>query len=76
MRTLNISISNLEYNRFGIKGDKLSFSEFVDIVSRELSKQTLYECTQLAERYGLSKMTIEEISEEVKAARNNAKYNR
>lgn len=70
MRTLNISISDLEYNKFGLKGDQLSFSEFIDIVSNELSKQTLNESVDLAEKYGLSKMTMEEINEEVKAVRN------
>ena len=73
MRTLSISISDLEYNRFGLKADKLSFSEFVDIISKELAKQTLDDCVQLAEKYGLSKMTMEEITEEVKAVRKNAK---
>jgi hypothetical protein len=70
MRTLNISISDLEYNKFGIKEDKLSFTEFLDIVSNELAKQTLDECVELAEQYGLSKMTMDEITEEVKAVRN------
>ncbi len=70
MRTLNISISDLEFNKFGLKDDKLSFSEFIDILSNELSKQTINECVELAEKYGLSKMTMNEISEEVKAVRN------
>ena len=70
MRTINISISDLEYNKFRLKGDQLSFSEFVDIISNELAKQTLNECVDLAEKYGLSKMTMDEISEEVKAVRN------
>lgn len=70
MRTLNISISDLEYNKFGIKGDKLSFTEFLDIVSNELAKQTLDECVELAEYYGLSKITMDEITAEVKAVRN------
>lgn len=61
MRTINVSISDLEYNKFGLKSDKLSFSEFVDIISRELSKQTLDECVELAEKYGLSKMSMDEI---------------
>ncbi len=62
MRTLNISFSDLEYNKFGLKADKLSFSELVDIIS-----------VQLAEKYGLSKMTMDEITEEVNAVRKNAK---
>ncbi len=73
MRTLNISISDLEYSKFGLKTDNFSFSEFVDIISKELSKQTLNECVQLADKYGLSKMTMDEITNEVKAVRKNAK---
>jgi hypothetical protein len=73
MRTINISISELEYNKFGLRSDKLSFSEFVDIISKELSKQTLDDCVELAGKYGLSKMTMDEITEEVKAVRKNAK---
>lgn len=74
MRTLNIDISDLEYQKFGLKSDRFSFSEFVDMVSRELSRQNLEKTVELAERYGLSSMTMDEISEEVKAVRNNAAH--
>jgi hypothetical protein len=73
MRTLNISISDLELDKFGIKKDKISFSEFVDLVSKELTRQTLNKCVELAEKYGLSKMTMDDITKEVKAVRKNAK---
>ena len=73
MKTLNISISELEFDKFGLKKDKLTFSEFIDIVSKEISRQTLNRCIELSEKYGLSKMTMEEISDEVKAVRKNAK---
>jgi len=73
MRTLNISISDIEFNKFGIKNDKLNFTDFVDIVSKELTRQNLNMCIDLAERYGLSKMTMEEITNEVKSVRSNAK---
>jgi len=73
MRTLNVSISEIEYNKFGIKNDKLTFTDFVDIVSKELTRQNLNKCQELAEKYGLSKMTMEEITNEVKAVRQNAK---
>jgi predicted CopG family antitoxin len=75
MRTINISISELEYNKFGLKEDKLSFSELIDIISRELSRQNLRKSIQLAEKYGLSKMTLEDINKEIKAVRKNAKNN-
>jgi hypothetical protein len=70
MRTLNISISDLEFNKFGIKKNNLTFTEFVELISRELMRQNLDKCVELAERYGLSSMTMDEISEEVKAVRN------
>jgi len=75
MRTLKISISDLEYNKFGIKNDQLSFTELIDLVSRELSRQTLNNTIQLSERFGLSKLTMDEITNEVKAIRKNAKDN-
>jgi hypothetical protein len=73
MRTLNVSISDIEYSKFGIKNDKLTFTDFIEIVSKELSRQNLSKCIELANKYGLSKMTMDEITDEVKAVRQNAK---
>ncbi|MCX6250283.1 MAG: hypothetical protein NTX61_05980 [Bacteroidetes bacterium] len=73
MKTINITISELEYNKFGIKNENLSFSDFVELVSRELTRQSLYRCTELSEKYGLSSMTTEDVTKEVKAVRKNAK---
>lgn len=73
MKTINVSISELEYNKFGIKNENLSFSDFVELVSRELSRQNLYRCIELSEKYDLSSTTSEDITKEVKAVRKNAK---
>ena len=73
MRTLNVSISDIEYNKFGLKEDTLTFTDFIDIVSKELTRQNLSKCLELADNYGISKMTMEEITNEVKAVRKNAK---
>lgn len=70
MRTLNISISDIEFNKFGIRKESLTFTEFVELISRELMRQNLNKCVELAEKYGLSSMTMDEINEEVKAVRN------
>lgn len=74
MRTLSIEISDLEYEKFGIKNDQLSFTDFVDMISREISRQNLKKSVELSERYGLSGMTMDEISAEVKAVRNYAAH--
>jgi hypothetical protein len=73
MKTLNISISEVEYNKFGIKKEQISFSDFVEIISKEITRNTLNSCIALAEKYGLSKMSMDEITKEVKAVRKNAK---
>jgi hypothetical protein len=75
MKTLNISISDLEYSKFGIPGEYLNFTDFIDIIGRELMRQNLNRCVALAEKYGLSSMTMEDITKEVKAVRENAKNN-
>ena len=69
MRALNISISDLEFNKFEIPKENLTFTELVDIISRELLRQNMDKCLELAEKYGLSNMTMDEINEEVKAIR-------
>ena len=73
MRTLNVSISDIEFNKFGLKQEQLSFTEFIELVSKELMRQNLNRCVELSNKYGLSKMTMEEITNEVKATRKNAK---
>ncbi|OYU83102.1 MAG: hypothetical protein CFE24_12935 [Flavobacterium sp. BFFFF2] len=73
MRTLNISISDLEYNKFGIKTDHLNFTDFIELVSKELTRQNLKKSVEIAERNGLSRMTMDEISNEVKAVSGHAK---
>jgi len=75
MRTLNVSISDIEYNKFGLKEEKLTFTEIIDFVSKELIRQNLDKCLELADKYGISKMTMDEIANEVKAVRVNAKSN-
>ncbi len=73
MRTLNISVSDLELDQFGIDKNKISFSEFVDLVSKELTRRNLNKSLALAEKYRLSTMTMAQISKEVKAVRKDAK---
>ena len=73
MRTLSVSISELEFNKFGLKESKLNFTDFIDLVSKELTRQNLNKCIELAEKYELSKMTMDEITNEVKAVRKDAK---
>jgi hypothetical protein len=76
MRTLNVSISEVEFNKFGLKEDKFTFSDFIDLVSRELTRQNLERTIESAEKYGLSKMSMDDINKEIKAMRKDAKNHR
>ena len=59
MKTLNIAISDIEYTKFGITNNVLSFSDFVDMVSKELMRENLKAVTNTADIYGLSSITGE-----------------
>ena len=73
MRTLNVAISDIEYSKFGIPSEQINFTDFIDIIGRELMRQNLNRSVTLAEKYGLSSMTMEDITNEVNAVRKNAK---
>ena len=75
MKTLNIAISDLEYAKFGITNNVLSFTDFVDIVSKELMRENLEAVISEADTCGLSSMTMEDITTEVQSVRQNAKNN-
>lgn len=73
MRTINISISDIEFSKFGIKSENLNFTELIELVTKELTRQNLNKSLELAEKYGISKMKMEDITNEVIAVRSNAK---
>jgi len=75
MKSLNITISDVEYAKFGITNNELSFSDFVDIVSKELLRKNINAAVDAADTCGLSAMTMDDITAEVQALRQNAKSN-
>lgn len=70
MKSVNIQISDFEFNQLGLNKSTLSLSELIEIIGKKITKQTLEKSIRLAQKYGLSKMTMEEIDEEIKAYRN------
>jgi len=74
MKSLSITISDNEFERFGLKKETLSFSEFIEIIKNEISKQSLSTVAEIAEKYGLSKMTMDEIDVEIQAVRDAKNY--
>ena len=70
MKSVNIQISDFEFNQLGLNKKTLSFSELIELVEKKITKNTLEKSIQLAKTYGLSEMTMEEINDEIKAYRN------
>lgn len=70
MKSLNVSISDDEFNQLGLKKKDVSLKELKDIISRQITKKTLEKSTQLAREYGLSSMSMKEINDEIKDHRN------
>ncbi len=70
MKSVNIQISDFEFNQLGLDKTNLSLSELIDIIEKKITKQTLERSIQLADKYGLSKMTMDEVNDEIKAYRN------
>lgn len=70
MKSINIEVSDFEFDQLGLNKNTLSLSELIEIIGKKITKQTLEKSIKLAEKYGLSKMTLEEIDDEIKAHRN------
>jgi hypothetical protein len=70
MKSVNVKISDFEYKQLGLKKSKLTLSELLEIVGTKITKQTLEKSVTLAEKYGLSKLTMDDINDEIKSHRN------
>jgi hypothetical protein len=60
----------MEFNNLGIKNENITFTEFIELVRREVMRNNLNNCVALTEKYGLSSMKMNEINEEIKLVRN------
>lgn len=69
MQTLQIKISNTDYQKYNLKSREIKFTDLVDLISKEYVRKALLECNEIAEQEGLSKMTLDEINAEIKAVR-------
>ena len=69
MPTLQIKISKSDLRKYKLEDREISFTDLVDLLSREYAKKALLECTTIAEQKDLSNMTMGEINAEIKAVR-------
>lgn len=69
MRTIKIKVSETDFQKYNLKNEEVKFTDLVDIISKNYARKALLECNEIAEKGGLSNMTLEEINAEIKAVR-------
>jgi len=62
MQTIHVKISDTDFQRYKLEGQEIKFTDLVDKISLEYARQSLLECNEIAEKVGLSKMTLDEIN--------------
>jgi len=55
-----VTISDFEFDQFGLKSENLDFPELLEIVSCELLKQRMKESSILAEKFGLVEIKMDQ----------------
>ena len=66
MRTLQVAVPEVEYARLGIQSDILDFSDLEKLMERNRLCKKQDRCVSIAEKYGLSTMTMDDINAEIK----------
>lgn len=69
MRTIQIKVSETDFQKYNLGSGEIKFTNLVEMIKREYARQALLECNEIAEKVGLSKMTMDEINAEIKAVR-------
>jgi hypothetical protein len=73
MRTVTVRMPDEDFKRLGISSDSISIDELMDILHRDATIQAMMSSYALSRKQGLPELTMEEIDEEVKAVRADAK---
>jgi hypothetical protein len=69
MRTVRVKVSEADFQKYNLGTGEIKFTKLVEAVKRENARQALLECRKIAEKVGLSTMTMDEINAEIKAVR-------
>lgn len=70
MKLLNVPIDEFEYAKLGLTSDTISFRDLKEKLNIDYAKEALIQCNDIAERTGLSQLSLEDINAEINAIRN------
>ncbi len=70
MRTIQIKVSETDFEKYNLESqEEIKFTDLVDKISLEYARKALLESNEIAEKVGLSKMTLDDINAEIRAVR-------
>ena len=69
MKTISVQMSDVEYSTFGLSKNNFFFAEIADLIEQQMARQALRRSVEIAEKNGLSSMTMDEINAEINAIR-------
>ncbi|HAI77283.1 MAG TPA: hypothetical protein DCM08_13680 [Microscillaceae bacterium] len=69
MRTIQIKVSETDFQKYNLGDEDIKFTDLVEAIHREYARQALLACNEIAEKVGLSNMSMDEINAEIKATR-------
>ena len=70
MRTIQVKVSETDFEKYNLESEKeMKFTDLVEKISLEYARKALLECNEIAQKVGLSEMTMDEINAEIKAVR-------
>lgn len=70
MKLLNVPIDEFEYAKLGLTSDTISFRDLKEKLNIDYAKDALIQCNDIAERTGLSQLSLDDINAEINAVRN------
>jgi hypothetical protein len=69
MKLLNVPIDEFEYAKLGLTSDTISFRDLKEKLNIDYAKEALIQCNDIAERTGLSQLSLDDINAEINAVR-------
>ncbi len=77
MKTLSFLVSEKQYSKYSFLGEnQSSLDDFIKVIKKELAKESLRKCREIALKAGFSTMNMAEIDAEIAAYRQERKEKR
>lgn len=70
MKTLSVNITENDWNKYNFQSDLINFETLVEKIKNDFALQALRSCQMIAEKVGLSQLSMEDIDAEINQVRN------